>query len=503
MKQNLLTRIWLRFLKPTWDDPVGSKIIASIITASLGYVVYSVYSSGIPQTGVLVICLSICALLWVFSLFYLRKKSISKRRRSVARAGVFVLPVLFLGLITWKFWPKPSNNTKIIVMEFEGPKAEDLRVTDKIVNELNKIAGEYPEIEIEHDETHLKEGSGSKRAREIGEAKGAGIVLWGYYTMAQTAFVVAHFEMIRPVRGLLDLKEITLEKDGADPSSFNIRIELSTEIKKLVLLTIGLARYDVEDFDGAISRFSNAIDLPLSLNSMLNPAIIHFYRGSAIQLKGDDRRALPDYARALELGWINSALFNNLGNIYYNLGNDDEAERNYKLAAERNENNAEAQYNLGNICTRRGHYGPAISQYDRAIKLAPNYINAYGMRGNAYAKKGNFIRAIADYSTALIRYNNASEHNPMSRYTLLNARGLANTSAGKFDDAFDDLNVAIRLDPKEDDAYWNLGIFYLHKNNPKRDKNVGLEYLKKARELAEEPETLPRDADILRSLQVE
>lgn len=82
---------------------------------------------------------------------------------------------------------------------------------------------------------------------------------------------------------------------------FEIHARLSSEMSYLTLLTLGLARYEAEDYDSAIARFIGALAQTSVPEQLVNPVDIYFYRGTAYLNKDDLNRAIADFKKALEL----------------------------------------------------------------------------------------------------------------------------------------------------------------------------------------------------------
>ena len=91
-----------------------------------------------------------------------------------------------------------------------------------------------------------------------------------------------------------------------------------------------------------------------------------------------------------------------LGNIYQSKGNEKKAIENYQKAIEINPKFYKAYYNLGNLYFVKGDFLSSVENYKKATKYNKDFAPAYYNLGCAYLKlekpksaKPNFIRAIS------------------------------------------------------------------------------------------------------------
>jgi hypothetical protein len=79
-------------------------------------------------------------------------------------AAVAVVLVLF----SFVFWPKPQGTAEkiiVLVADFNGPDPKNNRVTDTVINHLNRVTKKYDDIEIQGLEKAITEKEGSKVAQ--------------------------------------------------------------------------------------------------------------------------------------------------------------------------------------------------------------------------------------------------------------------------------------------------------------------------------------------------
>jgi tetratricopeptide (TPR) repeat protein len=117
-------------------------------------------------------------------------------------------------------------------------------------------------------------------------------------------------------------------------------------------------------------------------------------------------------------------------------------------------NNFEAYLNRGLAHYRQGDYRVAIADYNQAIAFKPNDFRAHYNRGVALAGEENYSEAIVDYNRALTQITQITSFLLADIY---NDRGLAHLVLQNHQAAMLDFNLAIRLNPNDDRAYFNRG----------------------------------------------
>lgn len=140
----------------------------------------------------------------------------------------------------------------------------------------------------------------------------------------------------------------------------------------------------------------------------------------------------------------------------------------------------------------------AVNVLEAASERFPDDADIQTSLLNAYARSGNTDRAIEQYEVAI---QGAGAEDPVVRYNY----GALLLNAGRYDEAIEQLDEAVRLNPENADAYYNLGASYQNKaaalndqanqseDNTEaqrltdaRDENLeaSLPYLQRARELS-------------------
>ncbi len=121
------------------------------------------------------------------------------------------------------------------------------------------------------------------------------------------------------------------------------------------------------------------------------------------------------------------------------------------------ENNGKIHYHLAQALFENDDVNKAIYHYDRAIDLTPEgfgYYYYYCNRARAYEKTGRYQEALEDYDTALRLKPDCAE-------AYYNRGIIYGKSLGRYELALNDFNEAIRRDVDYIKAYNNRGLIYI------------------------------------------
>ena len=103
---------------------------------------------------------------------------------------------------------------------------------------------------------------------------------------------------------------------------------------------------------------------------------------------------------------------------------------------------AERAYNKGTDIFRQGLFEGAVPHYTTAIQLDPNYADAYSSRGGLYSILGQYEDALQDFEKAI-------QLDPDSGPYIY--RGITYSELGEYQKAINDYTRLIQIDPY--DAY--------------------------------------------------
>ncbi len=170
----------------------------------------------------------------------------------------------------------------------------------------------------------------------------------------------------------------------------------------------GIAKYNLEDFDGAILDFTKIIFFEPDADSYYN-------RGNCKFILEDFEGALLDYENAIKL----------------------------------DPDLIGAYFNLGNTKLKMADYKGAIDDFTKVIRAFPGDVKSYTQRALAYMALKNYKLAFKDYASCiLIRPDSESYYN----------RGVSLLEINYYKEAQADFLKAINLNSRNTPAYFYLGI---------------------------------------------
>jgi tetratricopeptide (TPR) repeat protein len=126
----------------------------------------------------------------------------------------------------------------------------------------------------------------------------------------------------------------------------------------------------------------------------------YFNRGVDYTQKGDFKKAVSDFNKAIEVNPEFVVAYLNRGFSYSRMGELDEAIADYTKAIALNPRYAIAYHNRGFVYRRMGEYDRAILDFTKAIEIDPKYASAYYHRGHIYHYNGEYEKAWEDIKKA-------------------------------------------------------------------------------------------------------
>jgi len=259
----------------------------------------------------------------------------------------------------------------------------------------------------------------------------------------------------------------------------------------------GLTYRQLKNYDYAIADFTSAIRIRPNDTSLYYERAEIYYN-----VKKDFDRAVADITRIIQLKPRDTYAYYVRGDMYHDMIDEYRSKRDYDKAIADftsiiaiDPKDPHAYYARGRVYYDKDDFNRAIADWAETVRLDPNYIEAYFGRGLIFHNNlKDYDRAIAEYTKAIginkeretsysrhyfLLFNefkddqvslsrgtiHASVGFDTSLQSLYRRRGYSYINKGDYDKAIADLNQAIRLDPKNVDAYINRGIAYLNLGN--------------------------------------
>jgi len=126
-----------------------------------------------------------------------------------------------------------------------------------------------------------------------------------------------------------------------------------------------------------------------------------------------------------------------------------EALEHFENAERLNPSSPDPLYYQGMVLFQLERFEEAIGKFNKCVSLDPEYHVAYFLRGKSKDSLGQKEAAIADYDKSLASGSNES----LSK--IYTSRGITLIDLNKYEQAKDDLNEAVGLDPNNAEAYYH------------------------------------------------
>lgn len=223
-------------------------------------------------------------------------------------------------------------------------------------------------------------------------------------------------------------------------------------------------------------------------------------------MDGDLLNAEKIYREAISIGYLDSAIFANLGVICNSFGRVEEAISLYNKAIDVDHSDFSAHYNLGGIYLEIGEFEQALTSTLKSLELNSSFPDALINLGCIYRELGYFDQALAScYEAIELKPEDSNAHatlscihhdlsnldqalascltsldlNPNNPNVLINL-GAIYKKLGQFDLALSSTLKSLDLSPNNYIAFQNLGLIYQDLS----DNDQSLAFILKSLELA-------------------
>lgn len=185
-----------------------------------------------------------------------------------------------------------------------------------------------------------------------------------------------------------------------------------------------------------------------------SPPDEHYIAKFNVPQNGRDTIYMKNLTKRQTLG----CFFNNLGNVYNDIGDIDTAQRALERAVMINPTLSESRANLGNIYLQKGLISDAVTQYEAALELNPNDPKTYNNLGNAFVQTDLLDRALASYQQSI-----SMDPNFADAYRNM---AMAYGKREQYSQALSALKKAVSLEPRNAAIYDQIGELYQRLKDP-------------------------------------
>ncbi len=152
----------------------------------------------------------------------------------------------------------------------------------------------------------------------------------------------------------------------------------------------------------SVSTLADSVEIYSEiLNEGADDARLYTLRASAWWARGEERQALADYDRAIQLGYDQPHVYISRGMFHAALGNIDQAISDYNTAIEHGVQGDAPFINRAAVYMSQSRYELAIQDYNEAIRIQANKSSTYQQRGVAKKLNGQLNEAIREFGTAI------------------------------------------------------------------------------------------------------
>jgi len=135
--------------------------------------------------------------------------------------------------------------------------------------------------------------------------------------------------------------------------------------------------------DSSINEFTTAVSIYSNYSEAFEQIGLAFYR------KGNNRKAVENYNKALTINPYSPTTYSNLGAIYFGNGNYQKALEVYRQAIKYNPRYADAYLNLGSTLAVIGKTNEAIDAFKKGLQYDPNNPQINRLLGITYKNIGD------------------------------------------------------------------------------------------------------------------
>lgn len=193
----------------------------------------------------------------------------------------------------------------------------------------------------------------------------------------------------------------------------------------------------------AIVQYEKAVEADPSLFR------IHYKIGEMFLKKGLSQDAMQHFLEVLKHDDHDALALEGLGEAYFRMGKEEEAEASFRKAITLQPERWQTRNFLGTLLDRKKRHQDAIAEYEEGLRLRPDEATLLNNVGLAYYLVGRYEDAVRSFQRALLTGSGQPK--------IHNNLGLALAKLNRYHDALE----SFRRGSSEEEAYNNLGVFYL------------------------------------------
>lgn len=235
---------------------------------------------------------------------------------------------------------------------------------------------------------------------------------------------------------------IDRQKAGLAPSENEVSSD-SKEMSPQELNRLGDLYLQQDNSSMAIVQYQKAIEADPSLFR------IHYKIGQMFLKKGLPQDAIQHFQEVLKHDDHDALTLEGLGEAYFRMGQQEEAAASFRKAIDLQPDRWQTRNFLGMLLDRQKRHQDAIVEYEQGLRLRPDEATLLNNVGLAYYLLGRYEDAVRSFQRALLTGSGQPK--------IHNNLGLALAKLNRFHDALESFRQA----SSEEEAYNNLGVFYL------------------------------------------
>jgi tetratricopeptide (TPR) repeat protein/S1-C subfamily serine protease len=310
-----------------------------------------------------------------------------------------------------------------------------------VLDSLGRVIGIHTAAEGEP--TVIRQKTGQQREIQLGYSLGVPIRTFLALVQQDKKQINFKIQTTRPPK--LSASQL----DEIITSSFNLEPPGSAA-DEFDWLSYGNKLLRSQKYEKAVDAFDKAIHIKSDFHQAW------YAKGRAQRLQRKYKEALLSFNQATSYNPTYDPAWRELGDTLFALNRYEEARQALEKVVELKPDEFMAYRGLCNVLAELGNYTQAIKACNRAIKINPQPLQ-YILRGEIHRNMGDTQEAIEDLNTAL----NLQPDNPFA----YRQQGIAMSQEGNYQGALATLNKAISLQPDNAYAYVDRGVIYAQMGN--------------------------------------